>query len=1438
MLLCASLVEAAEPTKQPLIIAIADDYPPFSIVTPTGEPAGFLVELWREWSAATDTPIQFRPSAWAESVAAVRDGRADIHSGLFKSAERAAWMAFSEPIYELKTGLYFKSGGRQPVPLAELAGARVGTLAGSFQEQYIRDNYPDISIVPLRDSEVMTLSLLSGDIDALVQEGPVSEASLGRLGLTGALVRGSDAVLQNLVHAGVRKQDSELLGRINKGLWSIAEATLAGIENRWLPRSEDHFYSGTSDDVELTPEEEAWLSANPSIRLAVTNFITPVDIVSREGTYSGLNADLIALLNAKLSINIVPEFHDSWSEVVRRTLAGEVDGALSLSRTPEREREIRFTKPYAFDPIVVVVQEDSSDISTWDDLEAKSVTVVKGFAETDSIVDILGGGTLIEVEQEAEGLRMVSAGEADAHVSSLILFGNSQRTIPVYGLKVSVMRNSESGALRIGIHNSKPQLFSIIRKGLNSIDREELAAIRNHWLITNPAESAANLSLTEEELVWLREHRKIRVHNETAWPPFNYAEDGQPKGFSVEFMNLLAKQLGIEVEYVTGPTWGEFLGMIRAKELDVMLNIIKTPEREKYIAFTKPYVENPPVIVARVESRRIRGLTNLYGRTVAIPDGFFYQEVIERKHPQIELKLYDNQAEALTAVSLGEADATLGGVAVQTYLIRQHLLTNLNIAGAIKDEAFINRLRIGVRDDWPLLQSILQKSIDSISGAEIEGLKKQWLARMEAAAPQIEAAESTSLSDLILLLGIITAALVLLLIGLVWGLRRLKKRNAENMFQSRQVRVIGMVVVAVFLGALVSAAWVALDRMERQVRNEMGSALTAVLQTTHEALRIWEDHHSGVIREIAGDPQFVNLTERLLRVPRNKAGLIASGELAGVRRYFAGLRRDNGNARFGIIASDQVGIASLRNNDIAVPNIISIERGEFLARAFGGETVLVPPVHSDVKPGDGQEETAAMFFATPVNDRFGDTIAVLTLRVDVAEDFTRIMRLGRLGETGETYAFDADAHLISDSRFDGILRHIGLIDTAQKALLNLNIRDPGGNLIDGHALPSDPELLPHTRMAAAALKGESGLDVEGYRDYRGVSVFGAWLWDSELKIGLATEVDEVEAMSSYESLRNTIIILLGAAILLGLGLTALSLWMGQSATRALARARDKLEFRVEKRTHELQHSETRIRAIIDNAIDGIIVIGSNGIVQSFSPAAEKIFGYSAEEVIGENVNILMPKSDSDEHDGNIGRYLGGGDARVVGITREVFGLRKDGTTFPMDLSVGEAELDDERVFTGIIRDITARKQAEETVRKSEEEMRTIYETAATGISLTNLEGKMVRTNRALQRMLGRSEDEIKSVTFEQITHPDDVDNDLTEFAQVLSGESDGYQFDKRFVQPDGSIVSVSMNVATLKNSDGETDGVIVTCPPITVPRIFRYSKNMWRCGDGEEAIFR
>ena len=134
---------------------------------------------------------------------------------------------------------------------------------------------------------------------------------------------------------------------------------------------------------------------------------------------------------------------------------------------------------------------------------------------------------------------------------------------------------------------------------------------------------------------------------------------------------------------------------------------------------------------------------------------------------------------------------------------------------------------------------------------------------------------------------------------------------------------------------------------------------------------------------------------------------------------------------------------------------------------------------------------------------------------------------------------------------------------------------------------------------------------------------------------------------------------------------------------------------------EIAAREAHLRSILDTVPEAMIVIDENGAVTSFSAAAAQLFGYSSEEVVGQNVKMLMPEPYRAEHDGYIDRYLNTGEARIIGYGRVVKGLTKDGASFPMELAVGEARSNGQRIFTGFIRDLTSRQKMEEELRQSQ-----------------------------------------------------------------------------------------------------------------------------------------
>jgi two-component system sensor kinase FixL len=136
----------------------------------------------------------------------------------------------------------------------------------------------------------------------------------------------------------------------------------------------------------------------------------------------------------------------------------------------------------------------------------------------------------------------------------------------------------------------------------------------------------------------------------------------------------------------------------------------------------------------------------------------------------------------------------------------------------------------------------------------------------------------------------------------------------------------------------------------------------------------------------------------------------------------------------------------------------------------------------------------------------------------------------------------------------------------------------------------------------------------------------------------------------------------------------------------------------------LREREARLQSILETAPDAIIVIDDHGLIESYSKAAQRLFGYTAEEVLGRNVSMLMPSPYRERHDGYLRHYLQTGERRIIGIGRVVVGQRRDGTTFPMELAVGEVVASGRRLFTGFIRDLTERQLNESRMQELQAEL--------------------------------------------------------------------------------------------------------------------------------------
>jgi hypothetical protein len=467
---------------------------------------------------------------------------------------------------------------------------------------------------------------------------------------------------------------------------------------------------------------------------------------------------------------------------------------------------------------------------------------------------------------------------------------------------------------------------------------------------------------------------------------------------------------------------------------------------------------------------------------------------------------------------------------------------------------------------------------------------------------------------------------------------------------------------------LAAVGWSSYRTLEQSMRGELGSRLETVRDATIAALVVWSDEVKAVVDVHAARPivreSARDLAALALRTGDSREAFLASPILATLHKALESVTERHGFQSWGVVALNGTFLATRtgRNTGHRVPGIQAS-----LDRMGAGETIVTPP--TSVRLLDNQP-VGLMVIGGPIKDESGKVIAILGFSLNPELIYGRLLVGGRLGETGETYAFDEEGVLVSRSRFEKELREVGLLpdDPSVPSYLYIHVRNPGGNVMEGFQPTLAALARPFTVAAASAVGGESGVDVEGYPDYRGVPVLGAWAWLPELGIGVASEIGVAEAYAGLYVLRGQFSIIVGV---LGVGALGMFLYsfLAMSLGRQVAAARQLGRYSVERKLgrggmgtvylarHALLKRPAALKVLEGDAAGEEAVTRFEREVQTtgalrhpntvelydFGHTPDGAFYYAMEYVRGPTLQALV------EHDGPQP------DARVVHILRQAAG---------------------------------------------------------------------------------------------------------------------------------------------------------------------------------------
>ncbi|WP_317587798.1 PAS domain S-box protein [Vibrio sp. EA2] len=626
---------------------------------------------------------------------------------------------------------------------------------------------------------------------------------------------------------------------------------------------------------------------------------------------------------------------------------------------------------------------------------------------------------------------------------------------------------------------------------------------------------------------------------------------------------------------------------------------------------------------------------------------------------------------------------------------------------------------------------------------------------------------SGNVEPLLKISGLATAFIFLVVVVLVLFLKRYAKDHSSQMLNSQKIRTFGLVSSSLFLVLVCVVAYWVIDDVKHKTVNNVKDNLVFARDSAHNMAKFWVQQKIRETESYVNSSAFIELAQPII-----------SGDLEGealenaqerLRKYFQATERNSVFA-YEIVSPDYISLSSSDNSDVGKPSHIAEFHSDYLRRVFSGRTTFIPSISMST---EGEYKTLSIsHVASPMIDVDGDVVAALILEDDLSEIFYRFLSLGqRMGKTGDTYAFDSDGWMLSESRFLPTLKTLGLLDDASTSIRNIKLVAPPRDLTLQPASDFSPENYPLTFMASHALKGEAGFNVQGYRDYRGVEVVGAWVWDRDLELGIVSEIDLEEAFSDYFEIRNMLVLILAITLFIATILASISLWMAKVANDGLRLSKRHLEQKVEERTIEIKRAQERVQLLLDSTIEGVLELDVHGNIVFCNDAGSALLGYPANDMIGWNIHEKFHHSDENGEQYPIDTspitaayHLG----QASRVSDEVL-WKKGETCFFVEYSATPVFIDGDLCGAVIVfNDISQRKESLKTLESREKQFRTLLESSPDPLIIVNEQGRIILVNHQVEAVFGYLRNESIGKHVELLLPQKGSDNDKAELYQYLS----------------------------------------------------------------------
>lgn len=481
--------------------------------------------------------------------------------------------------------------------------------------------------------------------------------------------------------------------------------------------------------VQFTSEELDWLKEHPVVTATNELDWAPLDFV-RAGIPAGFSVDYLQLVSEKagFQINFVNGY--TWPELVSKVENKEIDIIHALSQDTAKERYLNYSRPYYDLPVAIYAKNGTGFITSIDDLKDKKIGVINGFGVGEEFQVSHPEFEYFKFNTAIEAFSSVLNGKIDLFIALLPTANYALNVNYIEGVVVvgsgDVLELEETVQIHMATHIDAPMLSGILDKAMRLISEQEFLDISRKWQSHNHSERAAQL--TFEEKNWIMQHPVIKAANEMDWAPIDFVRNGKPTGFSIDYLNLVAEKIGLEIEYVNGYSWPELLGQIEDRKIDMAQAITQTENRDTFLNFTSPYLDVPKVYFGRIGAAPIKSTSDLMGKRIGVIEQWASAEAFNKNYPEVESISYPNIREALIGLSTGDIDLYSDRLPIANYIMAQNLITGIEVIGTdlFPEINGQNYLRMASRNDWPMLNTLLEKGMAAVTEEEFRAISQKW----------------------------------------------------------------------------------------------------------------------------------------------------------------------------------------------------------------------------------------------------------------------------------------------------------------------------------------------------------------------------------------------------------------------------------------------------------------------------------------------------------------------------------------------------------------------------------------------------------------------------------------------------------------------------------------------------------------------------------------